>query len=143
MNPNRATPRDLPEILSLLRKYNLSVQGVSEHLKNFLVLKAEGKMLGCIGLEIYRRNGLLRSLAVIAEEQGRGHGRLLVHEVLNLAKKKNLRNVYLRTIDGKDYFRRFNFQVIERDKVDSEIQKSLAFNSQCCYSAICMFKTIN
>ena len=129
MNINRANSKDLPDILDLLKKCDLPVKGLAEYLGNFLVVKADGKILGCVGLEIYQDTGLLRSLAVNEEERGKGHGRLLVLEILNLAKKKKLKKVYLLTIDAADYFRRFDFRVISRDKVDSEIPKTLALSS--------------
>lgn len=143
MKINRATLKDLPDILHLLKECELPVQGVIDHLRNFLVLKVEGKMIGCVGLEIYKNFCLLRSLAVIGIEQGKGYGHILVDEILRLIKKKNINKVYLLTTDGVDYFKRFNFRAINRNKVDSEIQKTLAFNSQCCSSAICMSSTIN
>ena len=143
MTVNRATSKDLPDILHLLRECELPVQGVDEHQGNLMVVNEEGKILGCIGLEKYQNTGLLRSLAVMEGERGRGHGRLLVLEILNLARKKNLKKVYLLTIDGTEYFRRFHFQVIDRNQVDSEIKRTLEFNSQCCCSAICMFRTID
>ena len=143
MNIKKAASKDLPDILNLLRTCDLPVEGVAEHPGNFVVVKAGGKILGCAGLETYKKTGLLRSLAVVKEERGRGHGRLLVLEILKLAKKKNLEKTYLLTIDGADYFKRFHFRVISRKKVDPEIQKTPEFNSQCCSSAVCMVGTID
>lgn len=142
MKIKRAALKDLPDLFNLLKECELPVDGVVDHLEHFLVLKANGKICGCIGLEIYEHSCLLRSLAVSHSEQGKGYGRMLVGEILRLIEKKKIKKVYLLTTDAEDYFKRFDFQVIDRKKADSEIQKTLQFTSVCCQSAVCMVKTM-
>lgn len=143
INITGATKKDLPDILLLLKEVDLPSEGVDHHIKYFLVLKVQGKLLGCVGVEIFKKSCLLRSLAITTVEQGKGYGQILVKTVLKVIRRKKIKKVYLLTIDGADYFRRFNFRVIKRNEVASEIQKTLAFNLQCCRTAICMFRSIN
>ena len=143
MDIKKATAKDVPAILKLLSECELPMEGVAEHPEKFLVSKNRGKILGCIGLESGRDTGLIRSLAVTESERGRGHGRRLVQEVLDRAADKNLKNACLLTIDAADYFRRFDFRVVNRNELDPEIQRIPAFNLQCCCSAVCMLRTMD
>jgi len=142
MKINRATLKNLPDIFNLLIEFDLPVQGVIDHFRNFFVLRVKGKICGSVGLEIHQNSCILRSLAVTGTEQGKGYGRNLVEEVFRLIKRKNMKRIYLLTTDAVDYFKRFDFKIINRDEVDSEIQKSLQFTSLCCQSAACMIKII-
>ena len=142
MNVIRAAKEDSAGITSLLKEVDSPSEGILEHLDNFLVLKGEGKLIGCAGLEITRTSCLLRSLAVRRSEQGKGYGDILVGRVLEMIKKAKKERVYLLTTDKEDYFKRFDFRVIDRKEADPEIQKTPQFTYICCQSAVCMVKTI-
>lgn len=142
MNIIKATKKDLPDIFLLLKEVNLPTDGVTEHFKNFLVLKIDRKLIGCVGLEITKTSCLIRSLAVTTVEQGKGYGQLLVKAVLHLITNKGIRKAYLLTTDGEDYFKKFGFRVIDRKEAEPDIQKTPQFTYICCQSAVCMVKTI-
>jgi len=72
-----AKASDLPQILTLLQLVHLPIEGVAEHVSDFIQIKVSDRtsrpILGCVGLEIYGCSALLRSLAVKPEHQGKGY----------------------------------------------------------------------
>lgn len=142
MKIHKASLKDLPGILRLLETCKLPVQGVAENLKNFIVLKEGGRILGCVGLEIYDSVCLLRSLAVSEDVKRKGYGFLLVDKILHSVKKKNIKKIYLLTTDAVNYFKRFDFRIINRHEAYPKIQRTLQFTSLCCQAATCLVKTI-
>ena len=74
MKITTAAPVNLPYVLELLKLVNLPIEGVKEHFSNFFVLKVENRVIGSIGVEIYPKVGLLRSLAIHPNYQRRGLG---------------------------------------------------------------------
>jgi amino-acid N-acetyltransferase len=133
-----AREEELTGLLVLLDRLELPRAGVREHFDNFLVAEKEGRVLGAVGLEIYDKVGLLRSLAVDPQEQGSGIGALLVESVLSKAKTDRLEAVYLLTTTADRYFPRFGFEVITREQMDSRMSGSEELRGACPQSAICM-----
>lgn len=92
-----ATPSDLEEILALLTEAELSREGVAEHLWGFVVARdADGRPVGCAGLERYGALGLLRSVAVATDLQRSGLGSRLVSAVLHEAGSVGVRMSFAR-----------------------------------------------
>src|SRR5262249_21525770 len=56
-----ATERDVPEILALLERLHLPIDGVDEHLATMLVAREGGHVVGTAALELYADGALLRS----------------------------------------------------------------------------------
>ena len=84
----RATPSDLQAVLSLLVECSLPDQDVtSNNMRTFLLLKEGEHLVGSVGLEIYRQDALLRSLAVKQEQRGRGLGKELLKACESLAEE--------------------------------------------------------
>jgi len=92
-----AQPHDLSGVLELLRRADLPVEGVAEHFRNFLVVRDDASVVGVAGLEPCAEDGLLRSVAVEPAYRGSGVGRALVDGVLELARRLELRSLYLLT----------------------------------------------
>lgn len=134
---------DLPGIFGLLRDNGLLFEGVAGDLRNFIVIKENQKIIGCAGLEILGRIGLLRSVAVKKERQGQGLGITLISRIFNLARNKNIKKLYLLTTDSSQFFTRFGFEPIERNKVDPVIQQSEMFTYCCPCSSVVMVKYLN
>jgi N-acetylglutamate synthase-like GNAT family acetyltransferase len=139
----RANTSDLPGIFGLLRDNGLPFEGVAKDLRNFLVIKDGREIIGCAGLEIHGRTGLLRSVAVKKERQGQGLGMTLISRIFNLARNKNIKKLYLLTSDSSQFFSRFGFERIERNKVDPVIQQAEMFTCCCPCSSIVMVKDLN
>lgn len=137
-----AEAQDLPWINQILRQARLPVEGVKEHLDNFLVGLLNQRIIATCGLEIYGTQALVRSLAVIDEWQGLGLGRKLLSAVVDLARRKGVKQVYLLTETAETFFTRFGFTKIEREEVRGEVTSSLEFSRLCPVTATCMILSL-
>lgn len=134
----KAKPDELNAVLTLLADASLPPDGVAEHFEHFLVARAEDRVVGAVGMEHYGQSALLRSLAVAAEYQGQGLGRALTERLLQEARGRGVKRVFLLTETAADFFPRFGFKRIAREEADAEVQRSVEFRTACCQSAACM-----
>ncbi len=138
-----AAPDDLPSVLSLLGKANLPTQGVdSGALSDFIVAQRDGKLVGVVGLEIYRESALLRSAAVDPGWRGTGIGRALIERALDLSRERGIQDVYLLTTTAEHYFPRFGFCCVNRESVPDAVRESVEFREACPASAVVMRKNV-
>ncbi len=78
-----------------LRKAPLSYDG-----GEFLVLEADGKILGCGGLMPRGRGvGEIRRMFLRPEARGRGFGRAILEKLVSAARKRGMRRLVLETSD--------------------------------------------
>ncbi|OGU61521.1 MAG: hypothetical protein A2V66_00425 [Ignavibacteria bacterium RBG_13_36_8] len=133
---------DKERIFQLLQSLRLPLEGIEEHLRNFLVMEINQKIFGVVGLEIYENKGLLRSLGVNYEVQGNSYGKLLCKEILEKAKQLNLDEIYLLTETAEDFFSKQGFEKISRKIVSDRVKESVEFKSVCPQSAVCMHKLL-
>ncbi|GAB4376195.1 MAG: hypothetical protein Kow0042_22300 [Calditrichia bacterium] len=133
---------DLPAIQALLQSLKLPTQGVQDHLPNFLVMVMDGQIIGTVGLEIYRRKALLRSLAIARSFQGKKLGLKLYQSIMEKARQQQITDCYLLTETAEEYFHRLGFRVIDRSEANDEVKKSEEFRTACPASATCMWKSL-
>lgn len=133
---------DVPALYDLLRASNLPIDGLSAHLTDTLVVKANGQIVGSAALEVYGRSALLRSVAVAEPLRGTGLGRQLVESAFDLARRQRVQRLYLLTETAADWFPRFGFTPVERSAVDPAVQASVEFTSACPDSAQAMQKDL-
>ena len=132
----RTSPSELSSILSLLHDVDLPVEGVKDHISNFLTLKSNDDdpsltPWGCVGLEIYGNSALLRSMAIAPEHQGKGLGTALTKAIIEDARERGISTLFLLTETAEDFFRRFGFQVVERELVPDDVKTSIEFTKLC------------
>ncbi|MGC9778368.1 MAG: GNAT family N-acetyltransferase [Candidatus Heimdallarchaeota archaeon] len=140
---NKANLTDLDGILALLTTVNLPIEGVKEHLDNFLVVKDSGAtMKGCIGLELYKEHALLRSAAVHPENQGQGIGKKLTKAIISLVKQFGVQKLYLITDTAERFFRKEGFAVVSRDKIPASVKESVEFTFSCAKTGVSMIKEL-
>jgi len=89
-----------------------------------------------VGIEIYGRVGLLRSVAVDIAHRGLGLGIQLTSTALDLAKQRGVGTLYLLTERSAGFFLRFGFKKISRAEVDPAVQISAEFTGACPDTAI-------
>ncbi len=126
----KASLRDINGIKALLTISDLTLAGIEET-EFWIVRDKTNKMpKACIGLETHDNDGLLRSVAVKKEYQKTGIGSGLVLHVMQVAKERKLRNLYLLTMTARVFFPRFRFVQITRASVEKEaISKSREFEA--------------
>ncbi|MGY5852867.1 MAG: arsenic resistance N-acetyltransferase ArsN2 [Candidatus Thorarchaeota archaeon] len=139
----RAGKDDLDLVLQLLNKVNLPIEGVKENFHNFLILResTETGIIGCIGLEVYGSNAILRSVAVHPEYQRKGVGVKLLNGAIDLARSIQVDKLYLLTDTAEHYFLNHGFEYIDRTTVPQSIGNSNEFTT-LCLSATSMYKNI-
>lgn len=133
-----ATAADVPGVIDLLGSQHLPVDDIESHVGSMWVALDDGRLVGCIALEVYADGGLLRSAAVTDDARGSGVGRRLTETVIAAATRMALPALYLLTTTAESYFPRFGFEVITRGDVPAGVQASVEFRSACPASAIVM-----
>ncbi len=131
-----AAEADFPVIERLLAEAGLPVEGLpSQFPPGYQVAESAGRVVGAAGVEVYGKDGLLRSVVVDAAWRGQGIGRALVAERLEGARTRGLRSVYLLTTDAASYFTRFGFKPVKREDVPAELTECAEFAHACPVTA--------
>ncbi len=134
-----AANTDLDAVLDLLKRCNLTTEGLADHFTGAIVARQDGRVVGCAAVEIYRDGGLLRSVAVDDSLRGLGFGHKLTDAALSLARDRQMPAVYILTTTAADFFGRFyGFQSITRADVPESVRQSVEFQSVCPASAVVM-----
>lgn len=136
VRPARAA--DWSAIERLLAARGLPAAGALSHLGTFLVAEEGSVLVGCAGIERYGDIGLLRSVAVAEEFAGHGLGTELVTRSLDLARRLELRTLFLLTTTAADYFPRFGFEPSSREALPGSLQQSEELRGACPASAAAM-----
>lgn len=135
----QSTVSDLSAVLTLLEEVNLPAAGVAEHFADFLIARANERVVGCVGLETYGSYGLLRSLAVAPDFQGQGLGLQLTAHLLSYAQTNTVHTVVLLTTTAADFFaRHFGFERTTRNHFNEVFATSPEWSLTRCASADCM-----
>lgn len=138
-----ARDADLPAIRALLAQCRLpSADVTAAHLEHFLVVRERAAVIGVAGLEIYGRDGLLRSVAVDPARRKRGIGEALAGAIEGLAVAAGVKALYLLTTTAADFFARRGYTRVERSAVPAGVQASTEFSTLCPASATCMTRNL-
>jgi amino-acid N-acetyltransferase len=144
----KALPSDIRSVLQLLEVNGLPTEGVHQHFHQFLVWEsipgnsAESRIGGCVGLELYGHNALLRSLSIDPQYQSKGVGTQLLNLISTLASARDVERLFLLTTTADSYFDRHHFTRISRDYVPMSVKESIEFQSACPSTAVCMVRNM-
>jgi amino-acid N-acetyltransferase len=134
-----AQPHDLKAALDLLRRSDLPDKDVAERWRHYFVVREDdGRVVGVGGLEVHGDDGLLRSVAVDPDYRQQGLGGMLVEAALGLARRLDLRAVYLLTTTARDFFAARGFSDCSRDEAPEAIRASWEFRTGCPATAAFM-----
>lgn len=139
---DNARPEEKESVVSLLKEADLLTEDLPDGLRNFLLAKQDGALIGVAGLELFGSVGLLRSVAVSPNYQGNGIAGRLVAQLLSDADKQGLQEVYLITTTADHYFDRYGFAPVNREQVPGAIQQTKQFNGLCPSSAVVMKRNL-
>jgi arsenate reductase len=137
-----AAPADLGEIRAILDRLHLPSQDVGRANQAFVVARSGTDLVGCVALERYGTDALLRSLAVVPRLQGTGVGKALCRGAVTEAVRSGTRALYLLTTTAERFFAREGFRRIDRTRVPAAIAASLEFRTLCPSSAVCMERAV-
>jgi amino-acid N-acetyltransferase len=134
---------ELRELKDFLKSNKLPSDDVKLEGNQFVTYReGSGKILGSGGLEFYGNYCLLRSVAVALEFRKQGHGETITMDLINLAKEKSARGIYLLTETAQPFFEKLGFRNKSRDNAPIEIKTSSEFSSVCPVSAVLMSMVI-
>jgi amino-acid N-acetyltransferase len=123
---------------ALLKSSNLPANDL-DYKKDLLVAYVEdGVMVGTGGLEIYGEYGLLRSLSVKLGTRGKALGTAITEYLVEQARSRKLKGIYLLTETAHGFFQRKGFHDITREEVPDPLKASSEFSYVCGPSAVAM-----
>lgn len=134
----QAAPADWPAIERLLQANHLPLEGARAHLPTFLLATHQGEVIGCAGAEVYGDIALLRSVAVASGLHRQGIGDRLVGQMIEQARRRQLRAIYLRTGTAAAYFSRFGFVAQPLAQAPAALAASAEWQGACPASATLM-----
>ena len=137
-----ASAEDCGRVALLLKKNGLCISDIDSCLFGFVIARNSGNIIGTGGLEYFGDTALLRSVAVETSQRGQQIGEKIYAALIENAKEKGVKSLYLLTIDADGYFARFGFKPINRNAAPETIQKHAQFTELCPSSAILMQKTL-
>ena len=138
-----AVPADREVVAALLERCGLPHQDIEPHLAHFTVARAEGRLIGVIGLELHGHDALLRSLAVAEEHRGEGIARRLYAALLGRARGAGVARLFLLTTTAQGFFENLGFRVVGRDAVPEALRATEEFRALCPQSATCMVRSVS
>lgn len=95
----------------------------------------EGETVGYGGIELYGNSALLRSLVILPDHKGRGHGAALVAQIVAEA---DVTELWLLTNTAAVFFSRLGWAVRDRADAPPAVAASAEFAILCPASAVCM-----
>jgi amino-acid N-acetyltransferase len=137
-----ASAADRDDIVRLLDACALPSADIEPHLERFFVAREEGRLVGCIGLEVQGGDALLRSLAVAPDRRGNGIARRLYARVLGQARGLGVSQLYLLTVGAEPFFEMLGFQGLALDEVPASILATEQFKALCPASVHCLSRPV-
>lgn len=103
----------------------------------------DDEIIGAVGIEVYGKCGLLRSLVVKADERKHGLGAQLTLNLESRARRQGIDTLYLLTTTAEKFFTAQGYQRFERTRVPEEISATAEFKLLCPSTAVCMYKQLD
>jgi UDP-N-acetylmuramate: L-alanyl-gamma-D-glutamyl-meso-diaminopimelate ligase len=127
--PARRT--DMSGVRDLLQRAHLAASDVPDTaFTSFFVVRSEGQVVACVGLEVYGEEAILRSLAVDPEQRGNGFGWMMADTAIEHARWRGVRRIYLLTETASDFFAaKHGFRVVDRSTVSPAVAAASTFRS--------------
>ena len=114
----------------------------TNELRNFILARKGGRIVGAVGLEITGNSGVVRSLCVMKNHRSQGIGKKLAVYIEKYAKSRGIEALYLLTLTAKDFFSKMGYSQINRNSVPKGIKKIPEFKNLCPDTAVCMLKQL-
>ncbi len=120
----------LAPIVALLDELSLDSHDLNEEkMSEFLALENENGLMGCVGLEVFGEDAVLRSLAVAPAGRGIGYGWMLADTIINLARFRGVKRLYLVTAAASDFFAaKHGFRIVDLSTAPAAVTESTTFS---------------
>jgi amino-acid N-acetyltransferase len=105
-------------------------------------MEVRDKIIGVGGLERYASVGLLRSVAVLPEFQGRGYGGEICSRLEHRASADGVKRLYILTETATGFFEKRGFKPVDRSAAPEQIKSTQQFCRLCPSSASLMIRCL-
>jgi amino-acid N-acetyltransferase len=130
---------DFDTVIDLLNKSDLPNTDLdASKMSTFILAKDSNNTIGCIGLETFGEDGLLRSLVVDNNYRNFGIGSKLTDRLIALAVQRGVKKLHLLTNTAETFFAKKGFHKTERNLAPFTIGQSSEFTYVCPSSAVYM-----
>ena len=122
---------DMAGVRGLLEEVHLAdPQATDENFGHYFYLRNERGVDGVVAIDVVGEDAILHSLAVRAESRGTGFGWLLADVVVQWARYRGCRRIYLLTETASDFFgAKLGFRVVDRSTVSPAVADTASFRS--------------
>jgi amino-acid N-acetyltransferase len=125
------TAEDMPRARALLASCELPTDDLDDASIALVGAFDGGALVGVIGLQSCGDAGLLRSLAVDPAHRDHGVARALCDRVSEVARAREMRELWLLTTTAEAYFTRLGFMLVEREAAPAQVRATTQFASLC------------
>ena len=140
---DEAASVDMEAAIRLLEEATLPVADLDAgKFRDFLVARIDGSPAGFVGVELFGRHGLLRSLVVARAHRDAGLGQRLVAAVESRAVAAGVEEMWLLTIDADRWFETAGYVRCGRGEAPAAIASTEEFANLCPGSAVLMKKSL-
>lgn len=122
---------DESSIIQLLKDCKLPTQDISTNTIDFKIATSNDRLVGCIGIESYGEDVLLRSFAVSNEFRNNGLGSELLQWVLKECNEARVKKIHLLTTTAEKYFINHGFIKSDRANAPNSILRTTEFSEIC------------
>ncbi|MDO6656275.1 GNAT family N-acetyltransferase [Anaerobacillus sp. 1_MG-2023] len=124
-----ATTEDVAAVWDFVKRSGLEVDGLPK-IESFLIAESEEKELfGVIALETFGNAGLLRALVLNSSESTSERLLRFFDQVIQLAKKNQLDELYLTSKEESFFFQVFGFSTIPVENIPTTLKTNELFTN--------------
>jgi len=138
----KAKENEYRAIIHLLASNNLPTSDIYQKNISLFVGLQDNEIIATIGIEIYEKVALLRSLCVKEGFKNQHFGKKMLTHLLTVCAKEKIEMLYLLTTTAERYFLRHGFEKIARENTPFIIQQTHEFKDICPSSAVVMRLTL-
>ena len=135
-------PEPTSDLIASLEAAGLPTDDLHEPGRRFYRFEDDGGLIGYGGLEQIGPDALIRSIVVIDDHRGAGHGSMMLSWLEARAAEQQASGLYLLTTSATAFFQRRGYTPLPRSAAPPAIAASRQFSALCPASAAFMFKDL-
>ncbi|MET4682630.1 arsenic resistance N-acetyltransferase ArsN2 [Brevundimonas faecalis] len=132
-------PKPTPDLIAALEEASLPTDDLHEPGRRFHRFEDDAGLIGYGGLEQIGSDAFIRSIVVMNNRRGEGHGSMMLTWLEARAAEKATA-LYLLTTSATAFFQRHGYAVLPRSAAPAPIAASRQFSGLCPASATFMSK---
>lgn len=125
-------------LTSFLKENDLPTADLATSKPTFIVAMIKERLIGSIAVEHFKKEGLLRSLAVDTQYRNKGLGNQLFQKLLTFSAQLGIENLHLLTTTAEKYFLSKGFVLTNREEAPKAIKNTEEFSAICPASSAYM-----